>query len=167
MQLNKFSLSKLGWRKLGIGGFALAGFAIWAVIPRAESLSVDRSNEDPTVAVAKPSQERLSDSITLQAEFRPYQDILVHAKVSGYVRTINVDIGDHVTAGQVLATLEIPELRDNLRKANAALITSQEEVKRLEANQREAHLAYQRLASVAKDHPKLVAQQDLDDAEAK
>jgi RND family efflux transporter MFP subunit len=167
MQLNKFSPSKLGWRKLGIGGFALAGFAIWAVIPKAESLSVDRSNEDPTVAVAKPSQERLSDSITLQAEFRPYQDILVHAKVSGYVRTINVDIGDHVTAGQVLATLEIPELRDNLRKANAALITSQEEVKRLEANQREAHLVYQRLGSVAKDHPNLVAQQDLDDAEAK
>ena len=38
------------------------------------------------------------------------QEVELHAKVSGYIRKINVDIGDRVSVGQVLARLEVPEL---------------------------------------------------------
>ena len=63
----------------------------------------------------------LSSTIALTAEFEPFQEVDVMAKVSGYVREINVDIGDRVKEGQLLATLEIPEMQDDLSRAGAAI----------------------------------------------
>ena len=73
---------------------------------------------------------------------------------------MKVDFGDRVKAGQLLATLEVPELQDELHNAIA---TEQ----KAEADYTNAHLIYMRLAAVNKEHPNLVAQQDLDTAEAK
>jgi RND family efflux transporter MFP subunit len=120
-----------------------------------------------TVPIAKVERGTLSKDISLYGEFRPYQQILVHAKVSGYVQSIRVDIGDHVQAGQALAKLEIPELDDDLNRATAVLAKSEEEVKRAEANYRDVHLTYQRLLEVAKSHPTMVAEQELDVAKDK
>jgi len=122
---------------------------------------------DRDVPVAKATRANLVKDISLYADFRPYQEIMVHAKVSGYVQSMLVDIGDHVQAGQPLAILEIPELQEDLNRASAALSKSQEEVKRAEADYRDAHLAYNRLLEVAKAHPTLVAQQELDAAQDK
>jgi len=114
----------------------------------------------PAVAVVKVDREDLYKEITIPAEFRPYNEVDVHAKVSGYVKQINVDIGDKVTPGQLLAVLELPELQDDLDHAIAAQ-------QRAAADYKDAHLAYTRLIEVNKDHPNLIAQQDLDTAEAK
>ena len=57
----------------------------------------------------------------LTAEFEPFQEVDVMAKVSGYIREIKVDIGDRVQEGQLLATLEIPEMQDDLTRAAAAI----------------------------------------------
>jgi RND family efflux transporter MFP subunit len=103
---------------------------------------------------------RLSNSMTFQGEFYPYQDVMIHAKVSGYVNPIRVDIGDRVKAGELLASLEVPELKDQLEGAMAT-------VRRMEAEHHIAHLNYQRLIEVNHGNPNLVAQQDLDDAESK
>ena len=43
------------------------------------------------------------------------------AKVAGYVKTIRVDIGDHVRQNDVLATLEAPEIQDDVAKAKAGV----------------------------------------------
>jgi RND family efflux transporter MFP subunit len=120
-----------------------------------------------TVPIAKAGREDLTKDISLYGELKPYQEVLVHAKVSGYVQSIGVDIGDHVQAGEPLAKLEIPELNDDLKKAAARLAKSQQEVKTAEANYRDAHLACQRLLEVAKSHPTMVAQQELDAAKDK
>ncbi len=116
----------------------------------------------------------LSHDLVLAAEFRPFQEIDVHAKVAGFVKAINVDVGDHVRAGQLLATLEIPELRDEVTQAEASAKQSEEEIRRaqgeLERSQSAhevAHLAYNRLAAVSKSQPNLIAQQDLDDAQGR
>jgi RND family efflux transporter MFP subunit len=98
--------------------------------------------------------------MSLQGEFHPFQDILVYAKVSGYVSAIRVDIGDRVKAGDLIATLEVPELKDQLAAAAAS-------EQRAETENAIAHLNYQRLADVNRSQPNLVAQQDLDDAQAK
>ena len=111
----------------------------------------------PTVDVVKAVRQDLTDDVVLTAEFRPYQEVSLHAKVSGYVKTISVDIGDHVKEGQVIAELEVPELRDELKKATAAVKGSLEEVKRAEANYAEVHSQFQRLTGVAKERPTLVA----------
>ncbi len=113
----------------------------------------------PTAGVAKVTREDLYKEVTISAEFRPYEEVELHAKVSGYVSKMNVDFGDKVKAGQLMATLEVPELQDELVNARA---TEQ----KAEADYTNAHLIYTRLQSVNKDHPNLVAQQDLDTAEA-
>ena len=113
----------------------------------------------PVVAVARVAREDLFKEITIPAEFRPYTEVELHAKVSGYVKEMKVDIGDRVKAGQLLAVLEVPELHDDFDHAVASHARAQ-------ADYRDAHLAYTRLVAVNKDHPNLIAQQDLDTAEA-
>jgi len=111
------------------------------------------------VAVVRVDREDLSKEITIPAEFRPYTEVELHAKVSGYVKEMKVDIGDRVKAGQLLAVLEVPELHDDFDHA----VASQ---RRAQADYRDAHLAYTRLVAVNKEHSNLIAQQDLDTAEA-
>lgn len=112
------------------------------------------------MAVAKVTRENLYNEKPIPADFRPYQEVELHAKVSGYVKEINVDFGDRVKTNQLLATLEVPELGDEL---NRALATR----KRAEADYTDAHLIYTRLLAVDEAHPNLVAQQELDSAEAR
>jgi len=138
--------------------------------PHAATATTDR----PTVSVAKVTKGDLSQTLTLAAEFRPFQEIEVHAKVAGYVKSINVDVGDRVTAGQLLAVLEIPELQDDMTTAQAGVKRSQEEVNRAEADlartesaHEVAHLGSTRLAAVMKQRPNLVAQQDIDEAQGR
>jgi len=114
----------------------------------------------PAVAVARVSREDLYNQITIPAEFRPYEEVELHAKVAGYVKEINVDFGDRVTAGQLLATLEVPELNNELDRALAAQ-------RKAEADYKDAHLIFTRLQAVEREHPNLVAQQELDTSEAK
>lgn len=112
-----------------------------------------------SVAVAKVIREDLANELVCYAEFRPYLEVDLHAKVSGYVDKMNVDFGDKVKAGQLLATLEVPELHDELRNAMARQ-------QKAEADYTNAHLINTRLVQVSQDHPGLVAQQDLDTADA-
>lgn len=122
------------------------------------------SSDIPTVAVTHPMREDLSRNVSLTAEFRPYQEVEIHAKVAGYVQQINVDVGDHVKAGDVLAILEIPELEEDLRKADAAVLTAQQEVQSAQAASEETDQISTRLQAAAKEATGLIAQQDLDTA---
>ena len=125
----------------------------------------------PTVAAARVRRGDLARALAVTAEFRPYQEIDVHAKVAGYVKRIYVDVGDRVKAGQLIAILEIPELQDEVQTAEASVSKSQEEIRRAQADLERAksvhevaHVAYSRLADVSKTRPGLVAQQEIDDA---
>jgi len=116
------------------------------------------------VAVAKVTRQDLARELTCEAELRPYQEIDLHAKVAGYLQKITVDIGDRVEAGQLLAVIEVPELGDDIQRANASLKRCQEEVARAQAAHDEAHLVYTRLTAIDKARPNLIAQQELDTA---
>jgi multidrug efflux pump subunit AcrA (membrane-fusion protein) len=95
----------------------LIGIGFWRLLSKPGSAQPPNPTESKTVAVVKVVRNTLKTDSTLQAEFIPYQDILVHAKISGYVSMIRVDIGDRVKQGELLATLEVPELQDNINKA--------------------------------------------------
>jgi len=134
----------------------------------------EKSSSAPTVAVAKATVEDLSRGMILTAEFRPFQEVDLMAKVAGYVKSINVDVGDRVKEGQLLATLEIPEMADDRARAQAGVDRSQAEVTRAKDQVQQAqsaheiaHLSYNRLAEVSKSKPGLVAQQEIDDAHSK
>jgi multidrug efflux pump subunit AcrA (membrane-fusion protein) len=77
--------------------------------------SVNAASQPVAAAVGVVQRGSISHMLSLAGQFRPYQVIDVHAKVSGYVRHIYVDIGDHVHAGQTLAVLEVAELSAEYR----------------------------------------------------
>ena len=106
---------------IGVVCLLVLGLGLWHLISGAKTQQTTSAGRTKVVPVVKVSREDLQTDVTLQAEFVPYQDIMVHAKVSGYVNMIRVDIGDRVKQGDLLATLEIPELQDNLNKAKASL----------------------------------------------
>ena len=128
----------------------------------------------PIVAVARAELADLSKTVVLTAEFHPFQEIEVHAKVAGYVKEIMVDVGDRVKAGQTLAILEVPEMSDDVARAAASQKRSEAEVQhakdelaQAQASYEASHLTYQRLSDVSKLRPNLIAQQEIDDARAK
>ena len=73
------------------------------------------------VSAARVTRASIASKTVLTAEFQPFQEVDVMAKVAGYVRTIKVDLGDRVRAGQLLAELEIPEMTDDISKATAVV----------------------------------------------
>ena len=116
--------------------------------------------QTPTAPAARVQRENLSKIVPIPAEFRPYVEVELHAKVSGYIDTMKVDFGDRVKAGQLLMTIEVPELHDELNNALAV-------ERRAEADFTNAHLIYTRLEAVNHDHPNLIAEQDIDTATAR
>ncbi len=125
----------------------------------------------PVVVVARGSLENI---ITLTGEFRPFQQVDVHAKVAGYIRRIFVDVGDKVSTGQVLAILEVPELnaqvmgaQADIRRSQDAIRRAQSEIERAESTHQAYHAAYTRLKQASEERPGLVAEQELDDSLAK
>jgi RND family efflux transporter MFP subunit len=135
---------------------------------------VEASAQGVTVGVTRVVKKTLSRQITLSSELVPFQEIDVYAKESGYVQKLNVDYGAHVKAGQVMATLEIPELQAQLQEDQAEIknATNQvsradNELKRYDAQYNALHLQYTRLNQVFQTQPGIVAQQEVDDAQGK
>jgi len=138
------------------------------------SADASESRNVVNVAASRVVRADLSQGLRIAAEFRPFQEIDVHAKVAGYVKHIDVDVGDRVKQGQTLAVLEVPELQDELNQMAATVRQSEQEVdqaqhqlKRAQADYTVAHLICTRLLGVMKTRPELIAQQDVDDAQGK
>ncbi|HWB97003.1 MAG TPA: efflux RND transporter periplasmic adaptor subunit, partial [Bryobacteraceae bacterium] len=145
------------WALLAAGAVALAFLAIHN---RAAGPATAPTPSVPVVATVPVERRDLSNELSVQAEFRPYQEVELHAKVAGFLQSIRVDFGDRVAAGELIATLEVPELKDDMEHATAA-------EHRAEADYRDTHLAYTRLLEVNQSNPHLVAEQDLDAAMAR
>jgi RND family efflux transporter MFP subunit len=125
-------------------------------------------------AVVLAEKKPLSNSLTLSADFIPFQEVDVHAKIAGYIRKIYVDVGDRVKAGQTLAILEVPELNAQVQGAQATTQRSKDAIRRAQGDLDRAqslhaatHLDYTRLKQAAAARPGLIAEQELDDSLAK
>jgi RND family efflux transporter MFP subunit len=127
-----------------------------------------------TVGVTKATRKSLQRQITLSSELVPFQEIDVYAKESGFVKNLYVDYGSRVKTGQLMATLEIPELEAQMQEDQAAIKNATNEIslaenqlKRYQAQYKALHLEYTRLNGVFESQPGLVAQQEVDDAQGK
>ena len=107
----------------------------------------------PTVPVIQPQRKEMTQSITLPGDLVGYYEAALHSKVTGFLTRVMVDKGDWVKQGQVLATLEVPELDQNLARARAQLQI--------------AKLTWGRLDRVRNSDPRLVAKEDVDIAYSK
>src|SRR5579871_5821064 len=130
--------------------------------------------ETPAATVTAVARGAIVHRLNLAGQFQPYQVVDVHAKVSGYIQHIYVDIGDKVRQGQVIAVLEVPELDAQLRGTGAALARSKDEIRRAqnevtraESEHTAMHNNYKRLKQASVAQPGLIAEQELDDAQSK
>jgi RND family efflux transporter MFP subunit len=155
----------------------LAGLAATGVVLLPSCGKVRAKVDSPaveTVGVTKVIRKTLQRQITLSSELVPFQQIDVYAKESGFVKKLYVDYGSHVQTGQLMATLEIPELEAQLQVDQSAIKNATDEVsraghqlKRYQAMYTALHLEYTRLNGVFESQPGLVAQQEVDDAQGK
>jgi membrane fusion protein (multidrug efflux system) len=102
---------------------------------------------------------KLSSTITVPGELLPYQQVDLYAKVNSYVKGLMVDIGSQVHKGQLLATLEAPEINSQLSTANSR-------IKQQQAVYFASKATYDRLFNTSKT-PGTISQNDLEQAEAK
>ena len=124
--------AKVAPRKLGLLGIVVACVAAFAVttgIMSREKSSADlRTWTDeqavPTVAVIAPSSTALNPTLELPGRLEAYSRAPIYARVSGYLKRWNVDIGGKVKAGQQLAEIETPDLDQQLMQAKAELATA-------------------------------------------
>jgi RND family efflux transporter MFP subunit len=157
---------------------AVAGVAVLAAAwfefsgPRVKASQPEAVTSPAAVVLVK--RKPISSSLTLSGEFRPFQEVEVHAKIAGYIRKIYVDVGDRVKAGQTLAVLEVPELSAQLQGADAAVRRSKDSIRRAQGDLDRArslhaatHLDYTRLKDASAARPGLIAEQELDNAMAK
>jgi RND family efflux transporter MFP subunit len=154
-------------RRTGIVA-AIVAIAIVAIgagsrIMNASSLAKTTDAEAiPTVSLVSPKRGTADQTLTLPGDIQAYFEAPIYARVSGYLKHWDQDIGAHVTAGQALAEIDTPDLDQQLNQAKADLAAA-------ESGQRLAEETSKRWQVLVKKDA--VSQQDADekagDAEAK
>ncbi len=102
------------------------------------------------VQLIHPRRGEITRSVTLPGNVAAWQQATLYAKVGGYLKTIAVDKGDEVKAGDLLADIEVPELLADIAKTRAEVEVSD--------------IDYRRVKEAQKKAPELVVPQTVDDA---
>jgi len=76
-------------------------------------------NAIQSVAVVSPEPGKSEMGVPLPAEVQAFVEAPIYARASGYLKKWDVDIGQHVEAGQLLAEIDTPELDQQLEQAKA------------------------------------------------
>ncbi len=134
-------------RATGTGAYIAAGagflllllLGIAFLIPKLhhrDSL-VDQAREDagpPRVVVTRVALGQPSSRLELPGTVQAFEQTPIYARTSGYVSHRYADIGDHVHAGQILATIEDPQTEQSLRQARATLLQLKAQLVQAQAN---------------------------------
>ncbi|MFO0859782.1 MAG: efflux RND transporter periplasmic adaptor subunit [Phycisphaerales bacterium] len=155
-------------------GLALVGFVmlviLLGVVPRMQARASlvqrtgERLAEKPRVSTTPAVAAGADQKIELPARLQALVSAAIYAREGGYVKEIRADIGDQVTAGQVLAIIDTPVLDQQIRSANANVATSRARVVQAEAQSKSSELTIKRLRSVDAG---VVSQQSIDDAQGR
>jgi hypothetical protein len=78
----------------------------------------------PTVAVAHPLTSAVPRKLVLPGDVEAYYEAPIYARVNGYLQAWYQDIGAHVQAGQLLATIDTPDLDQRIMQAQADLASA-------------------------------------------
>jgi membrane fusion protein, multidrug efflux system len=112
------------------------------------------------VRVQRPVLASSSRALVLPGTLQPLQETTLYPQTSGYIRNWNVDIGDKVKKGTLLAEIDTPELEQELRQARAQLEQMRASVVQARANNefsRQALARYEQLTPAG-----LASEQDLE-----
>jgi membrane fusion protein (multidrug efflux system) len=112
-----------------------------------------------TTEVIAIQKGKLNTALQVPGELVPYQEVDLYAKVNSYVKKLLVDVGSEVHEGQLLVTLDAPEINSQLAGAKSRIQQQQAIYLASKSN-------YDRLLSTSKT-PGTISQNDLDQAEAR
>lgn len=124
-----------------------------------ESAENDTAQITPVIPVIEATKGKLTASLQVPGELIPYQQVDLFAKVNSFVKKMLVDVGSEVHEGQLLVTLEAPEINSQLAAAKSRIQQQQAIYLASKSN-------YDRLLNTSKT-PGTISQNDLDQAEAK
>ncbi len=144
--------------------------AIIGMVPRLRAATEARSDreraasEPARIQVEKPTRQAGGGKVVLPGTVQAVQDAVVYARTSGYVHSFTVDIGDAVKAGQVLATLDTPEIDQELRAAQAATVQASANIEQAKTQLALASTESTRYQTLAGSG--VVSQQDMEEHRA-
>lgn len=119
------------------------------------------------VETAKPVRRDVVRKLAAVATFEPWEQAMLYAKTSGYVREIRVDRGDRVKKGDLIAVLDVPEAQTEIAKVEAEEKQAQAAAEQARAELRLHETTAKRLTAIRTEEPGAVSQQDLDMATGK
>ena len=123
------TLGKGFWTGLIIALIVLAGIIIYGIHSRGaadKTLAVETKQEaTPEVSVIHPAGGGVSGTLTLPGNTQPYVDTPIYSRTNGYLQKWFFDIGARVKKGQLMATIETPEVDQQLQVAQADLKAAQ------------------------------------------
>jgi RND family efflux transporter MFP subunit len=125
------------------------------------------------VKVALPDRRQIPRQVSLPATLDAFEQVTLYAKTSGYLKWINVDLGDRVRKGQVVAEIDVPEIVPEYRgseaeveRARANIGNQRAELERAKADLDLKKLTYDRVKSIRDQEPDVIPQQQVDEAKA-
>lgn len=119
------------------------------------------------VETATPTRGDVTRRIDVVATLDPWEEAMLYAKTSGYLKTIRVDRGDRVRKDELLAVLDIPEVNNEYKRIEAEENRDQAEVEKGRADVRLQELTLRRLQAVHAEEPGATTPQALDEASGK
>src|SRR5260221_5224245 len=137
-------------------GVAAAGIVAERHLTASPSpMNSTKADTPPRVDVVGPRRAAVAQRLQTNATLEAFEEADLFAKVSGYLSDVRVDIGDHVKAGQVLAVIDVPEMKDELAEAKAQLESKRSSLEsaRRQLDHHKADLALQN--ALAKDREQL------------
>jgi RND family efflux transporter MFP subunit len=140
-----------GGRLFSLGGLlALAGglfLGVWGDYSRHEEVMATAQQERefvPRVSVATVELSPDRVSVTMPGTTAAFAAANIYARATGYIAKRNVDIGDRVKAGEVLAQLAVPEIDDQISQNDATLNQLKSALNQAEASLRLAQVTWSR-----------------------
>jgi RND family efflux transporter MFP subunit len=120
----------------------------------------------PRVTVVKAHREAGSTERSLPGNAQAYRETGLYARTTGYLHEWKADIGDRVTAGQLIATIDAPDLDDQLAQAEANLEQARATLKLNEANAVLAAKTMARYLALEKQNVGAIAELQIDEQQA-
>src|SRR5258705_1631489 len=113
---------------VGVGAASIV--ADWHLAASPSPVNSKRAESPLRVEVVRPHRATVAQRLQTNATLEAFEEADLFAKVSGYLSDVRVDIGDHVKAGQVLAVIDVPEMKQELAEAKAELESKQSSLER-------------------------------------
>jgi RND family efflux transporter MFP subunit len=150
-----------GWRaRAAIGALTLLALTGCRGNTTAQTADKAAPAGPQTVEVVKVVEQPLNVTLSLPGELTPYQTVALYSRVTGFVKTITVDRGSRVRAGQQLAALEAPELVAQKSEAQSKLQSAEAQLSAIRAKADASASTYDKLKA-ASATPGVVAGNDV------